>query len=48
MQLSQKRKTFSNFFAVLECRLNFKLYEKKRIVIANIFPKLQTPKDAVK
>ena len=43
MQLSQKRKTFCEFFVVyLESTSNFKHFEKKRIVITIVFPKLQT------
>ena len=45
MQLSEKRKTFSQFFLpVLECTSNFKYFRKSTIVIANVFPKLQTVK----
>ena len=45
MQLSEKRKTFSQIFLpVLECTSNFKYFRKSTIVIANVFPKLQTVK----
>ena len=48
IQLSQKRKTFSQFFsAVLKSRLNFEYFAKKMTVIANIFLKSRTPKNAV-
>ena len=43
MQLSEKRKTFSQFFVpFLESTSNFKQFEKKMMVVANVFPKLQT------
>ena len=45
MQLSEKRKTFSEFFvAFMESTSNFKPFQKKIMVIANIFPKLETVK----
>ena len=46
MQLSEKQKAFSEFFiAFLECTSNFKHFEKKNmIIIAHLFPKLQTVK----
>ena len=45
MQLSEKQKTFSQFFSsILKCRLNFKHFEKKMSVIAELFPKLWTRK----
>ena len=49
MQLSQKQKTFSRFFsAFLKSSLNFKHFEKKRMtLIAEVFPKLRTPKNMV-
>ena len=43
MQLFQKHKTFSEFFIpFLESTSNFQHFEKNIMVIANIFPKLQT------
>ena len=46
MQLSEKLKAFSGFFiAVLESALNFEHFEKKVSFIAQVFPKLLTPKD---
>ena len=46
MQLSQKHKTFSEFFApFLKCTINFKFFEKKEMTLVDIlFPKLRTPK----
>ena len=47
MQLSEKRKTFSEFFvSFLESTSNFKHFVM--IVIANVFPKLQSMKILVK
>ena len=44
VQLSQKQKKFSQFSpAFLKSRLNFKHFEKKMILAAFVFPKLQTP-----
>ena len=49
MQLSQKQKIFSQFFsAFLKSRSNFEHIKKKMTLIANVFPKLQTPKNAVR
>ena len=46
MQLSEKLKTFSPFsIAFSESALNFEHFEKKVSFIAQIFPKLLTPKD---
>ena len=43
MQLSQKQKTFSQFVsAFLKSIFNFEHFEKKIILRADIFPKLQT------
>ena len=43
MELSEKRKAFSQLFVpFLESTSNFKHFEKKTIVIANVFPKVQT------
>ena len=45
MQLSQKRKTFSwIFIPFVESTSNFKHFVERMIVIANVFPKLQTVK----
>ena len=44
MQLSRKRKSFLQFFVpFLEFLSNYKDFEKKLIVIANVFPKLVRP-----
>ena len=49
MQLSQKEKTFSNFFsAFLKSSLNFEHFLKKGDLIADVFPKLRTQKHLVK
>ena len=49
MQLSEKRKGFSQSFApFLESTSNFKHLKENMIVIANLFPKLQTVKDFVR
>ena len=46
MQLSQKRKNYSEFFvSFLESTSNFKDLEEKMMVVANVFPKLQTVKN---
>ena len=43
--LSQKRKTFSQFFsAFLKFTLNLNIFEKKITLIAELFPKLPSPK----
>ena len=43
--LSQKQKTFSHFFpAFLKCTLNFEYFQKKVTLIADVFPKLPSPK----
>ena len=45
MQLSQKQKDFSQFFAAfLKSRLNFEYFEKKMTLTDFVFPRLQTPK----
>ena len=45
MQPSLKRKTFSEFFpALLTCRLNLNIFNTKMTLIADVFPKLRTPK----
>ena len=49
MQLSEKRRRFSEFFVpFLDCTWEFKDIEKKMMVIANVFPKLQTVKNLVR
>ena len=50
IQLSQKRKTFSEFFSgVLKSRLKLEHFQKKvEPHIANIFPKLRTRKEALR
>ena len=48
MQLSQKSKTFSQVFdTLLKTKLNFEHFEKKMILIANVFPKLETAKEEI-
>ena len=48
MHLSQKQKTFSEFFcALFKFTSNFQYFQKKMIFIAYVFPKLPTPKDVV-
>ena len=51
MQLSRKQKTFSEFFsAFLKSSLNFEHFQKKKkkmTLIAQVFPKLRTPKNIV-
>ena len=43
--LSQKQKTFSQFFsAFLKSTLNFEHFQKNMTVIADVFPKLPSPK----
>ena len=43
--LSQKQKTFSEFFSsFLKSTLNFEYFQKKVTLIANVFPKLPSPK----
>ena len=47
IQLSAKPETFSPFFiAFLKSALNFEHFEKKMSLIAQVFLKLLTPKDA--
>ena len=42
MQISKKRKAFSEFFSeVLKSRLNFEDFQNKMTLIANVFPKLR-------
>ena len=49
MQLSQKQKTFSEFSSVsLKSSLNFEHFQKKKMtLIAEVFPRVQTPKNMV-
>ena len=45
MQLSQKQKTFSEFLCpFFKSIRNFKYFQKKKILIDFVFPKLRTPK----
>ena len=46
MEISQKQKTFSQFFAAfLKSRLNFEYFETKKMTLtAFVFPKLKNPK----
>ena len=47
--LSQKQKTFSEFFSpFLKSTLNFEHFEKKMTLIADVFPKLPSPKIVIK
>ena len=47
MQVSPKQKTFSEFFsAFLKSKLNFEDFQKKKMsLIADVYPKLWTPKN---
>ena len=46
--LSHKQKLFSGFFiAFLKCSLNLEHFEKKMSILAQLFPKLLTPKEVV-
>ena len=50
MQVSRKQKMFSQFFsAILKSNLNFERFQKKNkmTLTAEVFPKLQTPKNMV-
>ena len=47
--LSQKQKTFSEFFSpFLKSTLNFERFQKKMTLIANVFPKLPSPKKVIR
>ena len=47
--LSQKQKTFSEFFSpFLKSTLNFERFQKKMTLIADVFPKLPSPKKVVR
>ena len=50
MRLTQKQKTFSEFFsAFLKSRSNFEHIQKKKMtLIANVFPKLRVSKNPVR
>ena len=49
MQLSEKRKTFSQFFLpFLELHQFLNILKREMIIIANIFPKLETVKNLVR
>ena len=48
-QLSQKRKAFSEFFlSFSKSTLNFEHLQKKITFIADLFPKLRTPKNVLR
>ena len=47
--LSHKQKTFSEFFsAFLKSTLNFEHFQKKMTLIADVFPKLPSPKKVIR
>ena len=47
--LSKKQKTFSQFFsAFLKSTLNFESFQKKMTLIADVFPKLPSPKKVIR
>ena len=47
--LSQKQKTFSQFFSpFLKSTLNFEHFQKKINLIADVFPKLPSPKIVIR
>ena len=49
MQLSQKQKLFSQLVsAFLKSRLSFEHFQRKKALLAYVFPKSQTPKNVVK
>ena len=49
IRLSQKQKTFSQFFsAFLKSTLNFEHFQKKITLIADVFPKLPSPKKVIR
>ena len=46
--LSKKQTTFSGFFiAFMKCALNLEHFKKKMSVLAQLFPKLMTPREVV-
>ena len=48
-RLSQKEKTFSQFFLYFRNLVEiFNIFEKKMTLIADVFPKLRTPKNMVR
>ena len=49
IHLSQERKTFSEFFSsFLKSTLNFERFQKKMILIADVFPKLPSAKKVIR
>ena len=49
MLLSRKQKTFSQFFSsFLKSSFNLEHFQKKMTLIADVFPKLRTPKNMVR
>ena len=47
--LSQKQKTFSQFFSTFfKSTLNFEHFQKKMTLIADVFPKLLSPKKVIR
>ena len=47
--LSHKQKSFSKFLsAFLKCTLNFEHFQKKMTLIADVFPKLPSPKKVIR
>ena len=49
IHLSQKQKTFSDFFsAFLKSTLNFEHFQKKMTLLADVFPKLPSMKKVIK
>ena len=47
--LSQKQKTFSEFFSpFLKSTLNIERFQKKMTLIADVFPKLPSPKKVIR
>ena len=49
MHLSQKQKIFTQFFSAFsESALNFEHFQKKRIFIAYVFPKVPTTKNVLR
>ena len=49
MRLSRKGKTFSAFFFLLflKCRWNFEHFQKKMILLVDVFSKLRSPRNVV-
>ena len=47
--LSPEQQTFSQFFSpFLKSTLNFELFQKKMTLIADVFPKLPSPKKVIR